>query len=153
MACTLGTYTATQILSTLVGATAVGRIGSDEISADISENGTESLRDHARADFQAIIDSCEYDMSTALEIDCAKLNYALRWYTIYLYKLLDMRTSAECKGDDRLAASYLSAACKRLYSITDKGECLARALRSLVEISCIDISGYGTDVVTDLECN
>lgn len=161
--CTLTDNTPAQLLAILVGPTSLGRIGPEEMQADIDTNGDNSQREKAKADIVRLADDCalviaDIDTETnAGGAQCQNLNLALKWYTLYRYKALDIATRdrSECNEDDyRQRANMLRFTCEALRAIGSEGICMAEKLKA--EISgdtCGELDGvYGSCLVTNEDC-
>lgn len=164
MPCTLTDFTPAQLLQILVGATSLGRIGPDEMQADIDTNIIDSQRAKAKADIERLAEDCLLDLSTidtgtdAGAAQCNNLNLALKWYTLYRYKGLDIDTSpkGDCGQDDyRLKENMWKQACAALRAVGDEGKCMATKLEA--EITGVDCvawgSAYGVCLETDVDCD
>ena len=160
--CTLTDFTPAQLLAALVGPTSLGRIGPDEMQADIDTNGTNAQRAIAKSDFARWGDDCSFvfsDIDTETNegaTKCNNLNQGLLWYTLYLYKTLDINTrpKGECSEDDfRLQSKLWQTACKRLRAIGSEGECIAGKMEAeITGVECVPWGeSYGAAIVTDIE--
>lgn len=163
MACTLTDFTPAQLLSILVGPPSLGRIGPDEIQADIDSNGDDSQRAKAKSDFARIADLCGLDLgSVDTGTDegaalCQNINLGLRWYTLYRYKALDIdtRPKGQCGEDDyRIKEKAWQRACEALRAAGGEGACMATRLEGeITGVECVPYgSAYGCILVTDIDC-
>jgi hypothetical protein len=161
--CTLTDFTPEQLLAALVGPTSLGRIGPDEMQADIDTNGINAQRAIAKSDIERLAIDCELvigDINTGTDegaAQCNNLNQGLLYYTLYRYKTLDINTrpKSACTEDDyRLQNKLWQMACKRLKAVGGEGECMAGKLEA--EITGTDCvmwgDAYGVDLVTDIDC-
>lgn len=158
--CTLADFTPQELLAIMVGPTSFGRIGPKEVQADIDNNGTYSQRAKAKSDIERLAAACGLTIADidAGSAQCQNLNLGLRWYTIYRYKDLDIKTrkKGDCGEDDyRMKENAFKAACEALRAVGDKGVCMASKLKEeITGDTCGEWDGlYGSKLITDSGCS
>lgn len=110
MACTLSTYTGSQLLA-LVGGIPLGRVGIVEIDNDIANVGDHSRMSVAKTNLETWAAAVGIDLagSTLSANQCSSFTLAIKWYALFLYQRWDieLRAKAECSEDDYRRAAFL----------------------------------------------
>lgn len=110
MACTLSTYTGSQLIA-LVGGVPLGRVGIVEIDNDIANVGDHSRMAVAKSHFETWAAAVGIDLAgaTLSATECSSFTLALKYYALFLYQRWDieLRSKVECSEDDFRRAAFL----------------------------------------------